>query len=227
MSKIDAGLNQMGELLKTGISEQLAIGQFAGQTYDADTHGFLENTLKFTSCPLTQELREKQKTIEVTSVKMEVLKEFEVIQKNFGTKIILDYPGLLKLCEDHNLFFGHTPLFCGEITPQALKESQEFNFPKARTIVRVGRCVEGEPVVNWNYNDRTTVDLIIAAPITMFKLNSPHKIIISKREIIQHPRGASPKPRGKCGDLDPILLMPFRSTDNKIYFVVITNWENS
>jgi len=226
MSKIDDGLNLMGDLLKKDIATQLAIGEKSGQNYDEDAHGFLENTLKFTSCPQTQELRDKKATIEMTSVKMEVLKEFEEIQKHFGAKVILDYAGLLKLCNDHNLYFGHTPLFCGEITPEALKQSQGFSFPKARSVLRVGRCIEGEPVVAWNYDDRSTVDLIIAALITMFKLNSPHKIIISNREIIQHPKGSSPKPKGVCSEHDPILLLPFRSTDKKIYFVVITNWEN-
>jgi len=226
MSKIDEGLNLLGGLLKQDLAAQLAIGEKSGQTYDADAHGFLENTLKLTACPQTQELREKKATIEITSLKMEVVKEFEEIQKLFGAKIILDYAGLFKLCNDHNLYFGHTPLFCGEITPEALKQSQEFNFVKARSILRVAKCIEGEPVVNWNFDDKSTVDLIIAAPITMFKLNSPHKIIISNREVIQHPKGSSPKPKGVCSEHDPILLMPFRSTDRKIYFVVITNWEN-
>jgi hypothetical protein len=226
MSKIDESLNLVGDLLKKDIAAQLAIGEKSGQTYNAEEHGFLENTLKFTSCPQTQELREKKATIELTSLKMELVKEFNDIQKIFGPHIILDYAGLFKLCNDHNLYFGHTPLFCGEITPEALKQSQEFNFVKARSVLRVAKCIEGEPVVNWNYDVRETVDLIIAAPITMFKLNSPHKIIISQREIIQHPRGSSPKPKGVCSEHDPILLLPFRSTDKRIYFVVITNWEN-
>lgn len=225
MNKIDEGLNQLDSSLKKDLAAQLAIGQVSGESYNPDIHAFLQTTLKMTECVVTKELDEKKKVIELTSLKMDVMAEFEKIQKEFGSKIILNYAGLVKLCNDHNLYYAHSSVFNGNITPEALKEASAFNFARARTILRVGQKSVGAPVVSWNYDNGSQFDLIIVAPITMFKLDSPNRVLISNREIIEHPKGYSPKPKGECSEHDPVMLLPFRAADKQIYFIVITNWE--
>lgn len=221
--KVIADLNLSATSLKTGIKEQLAIGQKAGESYNQDTHVFLETMLGMHASSTTMELQEKKKVIEITSQKMVVMKEFEDIQKIFGERTILDYAGLLKICNDHNLYFGSTSLFCGEMTPEAIEEAKKFDFVKARSILRTASKSAGEPVIAWEYNSYK-YDMVIIAPITMFKLDNPNKIIIANREIIEHPKGQSPWIRKKCSNQDPVLLLPFRASDRKIYFILITNW---
>lgn len=223
-NKITDSLNKAGSSLTEGLKEQLAIGEKSGQTYSQEDHIFLRDTLRMSSCTATIKLEEKRKIVDLTSIKMTVVKEFTEIQKTFGNRVILDYAGLLQLCNEHNLYFGHTSLFCGDMTPEAVEEAKKFNFDKARTNLRVGARVHGKPVVGWHYHGATECHLIIAAPITMFKLASPNKIVIVNREIVEHSKGSSARVTPKPCTQDPVLLLPFRSDDDQIYFLLITNW---
>lgn len=223
-NSVTDGLNKAGIALTEGLQQQLAIGQVSGQTYSKEDHFFLENTLGMTACAATLELQQKRELIDITSFKMTVAKEFEDAQRILGTKVILDYPGLLQVCNEHNLFFGHASLFCGDMPPEAREEAKKFDFNKARTVVRTGVKVRNKPVVAWQYFGATGYDLIVAAPITMFNLHSPNKVVISNREIVAHEKGQSPRVKVKPCTQDPVLLMPFESADKKIYFLLITNW---
>lgn len=220
-------LNKINISVKADLDKQLAISQTAGESYDPQLHSLLKNTLGMTSSVTTKDLETKRQALEIVGVKMEVIAEFDDIQKIFGDKAILDYASLLNICKTNNLYFGSTSLFSGEITPEAITECKTFDFFKAKSILNVGIKSLDKSVIDWQYTAMSSYDLIIVAPITMFNLGTEDKkILISNREIIEHNKGTHYMRKRNCPNRDPVLLLPFRSKDMNIYFVVITNWES-
>lgn len=220
---INEDLSKAGVSVEKSIGTQLALCQNSGESYDPDLHVFLKNTLKMEVSSTVKELQVKKEAIEKVGINREVMETFNKIKQNFGDKVILDYPGLLELCKNHNLFFGPTQYFSGNITPEAAKQAKDFNFGKANTILKLGTMYDGEPVINWCYGrSLSRYDLIIMAPISMFKLDG--KVLIVNREIIPNPKGTSHKVGKDCPNNDPVLLLPFEAEDKNVYFIVITNW---
>ena len=227
MTPVQKDLNKINNEIKEDLNKQLAISQTAGESYDSQLHALLKNTLGMTSSTTTKDLENKRQALEVVGIKREVIAEFSQIQSIFGDKPILDYASLLNLCKINNLYFGSTALFSGEITPEAIEECKSFDFIKAKTMLYVGIKYLGKSVIDWHFDAMGSYDLLIVAPITMFNLGTEDKkILISNREIIEHEKGTHYMSKRNCPEKDPVLLLPFRSKDKAIYFIVITNWES-
>lgn len=222
---INDDLKKINSEVDKQINAQLTISEKSGADYNKDLHTLLKTTLKMTGSTTTKSMENKLRALENVGVTREVLDEFATIQKEFGGKDIIDYPSLLKLCIDNNLFFGHSSLFSGEITPEAMEEAKNFSFLKANRILHTAMRINNQSVVDWKYTTMVGYELIIVAPITMFNLgDSQKKIIISNREIIENVVGTKYIRKRICPDMDPILLLPFMLKDGKIYFIVITKW---
>lgn len=169
-----------------------------------------------------KEFEENEKTLQKLGLTMETINELAEIKKNFG-KNIISYNNLCALCEKHDLYFGDSSLFTGNINPEGVKEIQAFPFSKFSSNYSVLECRAEESISNCNigYKART----MVAAPSNMFKLKDV--FIATSREVILFPplKASFSKPSNAH---TPIVLLPFKTKGLKeVFFIIITHWDNS
>jgi len=152
---------------------------------------------------------------------METIDYLKKIKTKYN-KDIIGYNNLCTLCEKHNLYFGNSVLYTGEIPMKNIKEMQDFPFAEFASHYNVVQGRNGQSIVEGN--TITSAKTMIVAPLNVFKLKDI--FVSSSRELIQFP-GTVAKCKAPFAQ-DPIVLLPFKiSATKEIFFVVVTHWDNS
>jgi hypothetical protein len=152
---------------------------------------------------------------------METIDELKKIKDTYG-KNIIGYNQLSALCEKHNLYFGDSRFFTGQIPMKNVREIEEFPFDLFASHYTVLAARHLESIVDGTSSVKAKA--MIVAPLNLFNLTD---VLISRsRELIDF-KGVKSKCIFPCAE-DPIVIVPFKAKGtNEVFFLIVTHWDNT
>jgi hypothetical protein len=177
--------------------------------------------LGFNEAKNMKEYQNNQAALRKAGLAMETIDELKKIKDKYG-KNIIGYNQLSDLCEKHNLYFGDSKYFTGQIPMKNIKEIEEFPFSEFASHYTTLAARQNETIIDGTTS--TTAKAMIVAPLNLFKLNDV--LISNSRELIDF-KGIKSRCIFPCAE-DPIVILPFKASGTKeIFFLIVTHWDNT
>ena len=190
------------------------------KTISAKQSGILTG-LGFIEAKNMKEYQANQQALKNAGLAMETIDELKKIKDTYG-KNIIGYNQLTTLCEKHNLYFGDSRFFIGQIPMKNIKEIEEFPFDLFASHYTTLAARHLESIVDGTIS--TNAKAMIVAPLNLFRLKDV--MISNSRELIDF-KGINSKCIFPCAE-DPIVILPFKATGtNEIFFLIVTHWDNT
>lgn len=181
----------------------------------------LLSNLGFSSTQNIKKYDENERILNQAGLEMETIDELKKIKEIYG-KNIIGYNQLSRLCEVHNLYFGDSKFFTGQIPMKNVNELEEFPFSQFASHYTVLSARSQESIIDGSV--ATSAKVMIVAPLNLFNLTNV--MISNSRELIDF-RGMKSKCIFPCAE-DPIVILPFKAKGtSEIFFLIITHWDNS
>lgn len=183
-------------------------------------NSFLQG-IGFSNAENIKEFEENSKILEKAGLTLETIDVLKKIKTKYN-KNIIGYNNLCELCLKHNLYFGDSGLYTGEIPMENIKEMQNFPFSEFASHYNVVQGRYEESIINGNIC--TSAKTLIVAPLNVFNLKDI--FVASSRELIRF-SGTVAKCKAPFAQ-DPIVLLPFKiSATKEIFFLIVTHWDSS
>jgi len=192
----------------------------AERTISPKQHTILDN-LGFNEAKNMKEYQQNQTNLYNAGLTMETINELKKIKDKYK-KNIIGYNQLSNLCNKHNLYFGDSKFFIGQIPMKNIKEIEEFPFDEFASHYTTLTAGKFQSIVDGNVSPKSKA--MIVAPLNLFNLNNV--MISNSRELINFD-GIKSKCIFPCAE-DPIVILPFKSKGtNEIFFLIVTQWDST